>query len=379
MGAESTSAFTRQPLKFLYGVFQIVTLPIRLTWILLYYIPKPLRQNPNWSYHSAVGLEIFLVWWHYTAKVHYRTPKSLSPGMLKDRFVVIEPSVTSPSIYRGVANHSIVRPITIGAAWYPTRYTPSLEDGVPQRVAIHFHGGGYVLGGCRPTESPWGPQVLAKHLKGPVLQIQYRLAAEEAAYFPAALQDGLTAYSYVLNELNVRPQDIILSGESAGAHIVIAMIRYLSSGEGKGTLPLPRAGLLWSPWVNLVPNQLTLDDHPNAKTDYMLGSILEWGASSFTPPGWDRGHPYISPAGNEFKSPVPLFIQTGTLEVLYEQHVKFAKAMKECGTKVEFLEIQNAPHDTFGAGLILGFVKEAEAAAEKAVKFVEDVKYDDGA
>jgi len=220
-------------------------------------------------------------------------------------------------------------------------------------------------------ESGWGPEVLAKHMKGPVLQVQYRLSVEEAAYFPAALQDGLTAYSYVLTELGVAPQNVVLSGESAGSHLVLAMIRYLS-GEGKGALPLPRAGLLWSPWVNLVPNQLTLDEHPSAKTDYMLGSILEWGAERFTPPGWDRGNPYLSPLGNEFQSPVPLFIQTGTAEVLYADHVSFAKSMEEKGNEVELLEIKDAPHDTFGAGIFLGFIKEANDAAAQATRFVEN-------
>jgi acetyl esterase/lipase len=228
-------------------------------------------------------------------------------------------------------------------------------------------------------ESGWGPLVLAKHLQGPVLQVQYRLAVDMSvgfrACFPAALQDGLTAYSYVINELGVPPGNVVLSGESAGANLVIAMLRYLSSDDGKGTLPLPRAGLLWSPWVNLVPNQLTLDEHQNGRSDYMKGSILEWGASLFTPHGFDRRNPYISPLGNEFKSPVPLFVHSGTAEVLHDEHVSFAKAMRTCGTELEFLESENAPHDIFGAGIILGFVDEAEVAVQKAIAFVERVTH----
>jgi acetyl esterase/lipase len=371
MNSQSSSRLTRQPFKFLYGTFLIITLPIRLMFILLYYIPCPLRQNPRWTYHQAIGLEIFLIWWKYTNAVHYRTSKSLAPGSLKDRFIVIPPSSTKPSIYRGIIDDSIVRPVTIGAAWYPARYSHTHQGEVSQRITIHFHGGAYVLGGCREMESGWGPVVLAKHMKGPVLQVQYRLSVEEESYFPAALQDGLTTYSYVLTELGVAPENVVLSGESAGANLVLAMIRYLTD-EGKGTLPLPRAGFLWSPWVYLAPDQRTLDAHPNAKTDYMKGSLLEWGAERFTPPGWDRSHPYISPLGNGFKSPVPMFIQSGMLEVLHDDHVRFAESMREKGTEVEFLEIKDAPHDTFGAGIILGFVKEAEDAAAKAAKFVED-------
>lgn len=42
------------------------------------------------------------------------------------------------------------------------------------------------------------------------------------------------------------------------------------------------------------------------------------------------------------------------------------------GTRVELLETPNAPHDTFGAGPILGFIKEATEAAELATKFVDE-------
>jgi hypothetical protein len=69
------------------------------------------------------------------------------------------------------------------------------------------------------------------------------------------------------------------------------------------------------------------------------------------------------------------FLQTGTAEVLYDDHLKCTKAMKNKGTQVEFLEIKVAPYDYFGAGIILGFVKEAEDAAAKATKFVENAEY----
>jgi len=219
-------------------------------------------------------------------------------------------------------------------------------------------------------ESGWGPEVLTRHIKGFVLQPQYRLASEEGCCFPAAVQDGLTAYSYVLNVLGVSPKQVILSGESAGGNLVLAILRYLH-GEGNGVMPLPRAALLWSPWLDLTAKKEDIDGHGNAKIDYITGDLVEWGIERYTPPGWDSGNPYLSPLGNEFESKVPIFLQTGTAEVLYDDHVKFAEGMREKGTEVELLEIENAPHDTFGAGIILGYSKEVENAAEKAAVFAE--------
>jgi acetyl esterase/lipase len=94
--------------------------------------------------------------------------------------------------------------------------------------------------------------------------------------------------------------------------------------------------------------------------------------------GWSSGHPYLSPLGNEFYSAVPLFIHTGTVELLYEDHVKYVDRMRKNGTKVELFETPDAPHDGFGAGLILGFIKQAHDASDRAVRFVDEVGAADG-
>ncbi|PQE13336.1 alpha beta hydrolase fold-3 domain containing protein [Rutstroemia sp. NJR-2017a BVV2] len=220
-------------------------------------------------------------------------------------------------------------------------------------------------------ESGWGPEVLSKRMGCPVLQVQYRLAIEPNSCFPAAVQDGITAYNYVLKTLGVKPENVVLSGESAGGNLVLAMLRYLST-DCKGILPLPRAGLCWSPWLDMTSDAKALDKHPSITTDYVFGSLIAWGKRCYIPTDLSPGHPYLSPLGNEFGCPVPIFVQTGTAEVLYEDHVRFVERMKEKGCKIELLEIENAPHDTFGAGIILGFTKEAENAADQAVKFVEE-------
>ncbi|QSZ36886.1 hypothetical protein DSL72_006769 [Monilinia vaccinii-corymbosi] len=259
------------------------------------------------------------------------------------------PSITtttpSPALYCDIIDSNpAIRPITIGAVWFTS---PPPPGKTPKMVVIHFHGGAYVLGGARQMESGWGPEVLSKRI-GYVLQVQYRLAVEQNSCFPAAIQDGITAYNHVLNLLGVKPENIVLSGESAGGNLVLAMLRYLST-DGKDALPLPRAGLCWSPWLDMTPDAKELYEHPSITTDYVFGSLIAWG--------------------NEFECPVPVFVQTGAAEVFYKDHVRFVERMKKKGCKIELLEIENAPHDTFGAGIILGSVKEAENVADQAVRF----------
>jgi hypothetical protein len=69
-----------------------------------------------------------------------------------------------------------------------------------------------------------------------VLYVQYRLAGPNAP-FPAAVQDLLTSYHYVL-DLGVTPENITLVGDSAGGNVVIAFLRYLETGQSL----LPRPG-----------------------------------------------------------------------------------------------------------------------------------------
>ena len=46
---------------------------------------------------------------------------------------------------------------------------------------------------------------------------------------------------------------------------------------------------------------------------------------------------------------------------MHEDHVRFVEAMREIiGNLVESEVIENAPHDTFAGGHLLGFVKETE-------------------
>ena len=57
---------------------------------------------------------------------------------------------------------------------------------------------------------------------------------------------------------------------------------------------------------------------------------------------------YLSPLNHELSTKVPIFMQCGTVEVLYDEQISFFRRMKEvAGNKFEILELENATHDTF--------------------------------
>lgn len=82
---------------------------------------------------------------------------------------------------------------------------------------------------------------------------QYRLSSPPATDtsnpFPAALQDTLSAYHYLIDSLRIPPSNIILSGDSAGGYAAIAFLRYISEFETELEIPLPSVCYLRSPLI----------------------------------------------------------------------------------------------------------------------------------
>ena len=107
---------------------------------------------------------------------------------------------------------------------------------------LYLHGGGWITG--------WDDnhRQLGAHLAGasglPALAVDYRLAPEYP--FPAALEDCLAAYHWLVN-CGLHSHQIVLVGDSAGGNLALALLLALrDAGE-----PLPAAAVCLSPAVDL--------------------------------------------------------------------------------------------------------------------------------
>jgi len=74
---------------------------------------------------------------------------------------------------------------------------------------------------------------------------QYRLSLNDSTRFPAGLQDVVTSYCYLTQELGVPASKIVLSGDSAGANLVLAFVKYLADYGSQIQLDSPKAAWLW--------------------------------------------------------------------------------------------------------------------------------------
>jgi len=297
----------------------------------------------------------------------------LNPGAEKDRFVPIEPAHSR--YYKGPLEDKEIKPEKIGVTWTPKlmskgeRLNPDLD------VVLHFHGGAYVIGNGRDEDTGFLAKTFLKHGKVThVVTPQYRLSSNPGGRFPAAFQDAVTAYSYLIHTLQVPADRITLSGDSAGGNLALALLRYIAEYGKEVDLPWPGCIWLWSPWVDVGAGHdaANISQSPNEPTDYLGGGFGKWGADSFAPTGKvDPANPYLTPLGNTFASRTPIWIQTGDAEVLFDDDVEIADQFKKIsGNKVELEIKKGMPHDIILVGHILGFSKEAGEAAKKAGEFL---------
>ena len=222
----------------------------------------------------------------------------------------------------------------------------------------------------RSAKVQWGPQTLVEELSTPVLLVNYRLASDTNGCFPAALQDAITAFKYLL-DLGISPNRIVLSGDSSGANLVLALLRYISENEQECLLPYPLGATLWSPWVDMTRSTADYEGHRNYQSDYLPASLAAWGSRAYVPPGHPPSGPYFSPVKHPFATKAKLFIELGTAELLADEIEDLANIMGAvAGNDAMLWRVQNAMHDTFAAGGDLGFEAEAREAVRRAGKFL---------
>ncbi|KAJ2999614.1 hypothetical protein HDV02_002383 [Globomyces sp. JEL0801] len=205
------------------------------------------------------------------------------------------------------------------------------------KVGFKRHGA-YILGNAIMYRNLTG--ILAKNTGIPIFAINYRLAPENP--FPAALHDALAGYLWLIDPQNsvfsytspdiqrhepYAPQDIIISGDSAGGGLAMALLNYLNMYlRDKNTcsiIPLPRGAILLSPWVDLSCTSKSWSE--NQELDFLpphARKLHEPVFNDFQHPvysycfGENTGRPLdiLSPTGSEFLNRIPSFISMKKFE-----------------------------------------------------------------
>lgn len=253
---------------------------------------------------------------------------------------------------------TIIKPASIpslSAEWIIPQ-TPLKNDS----VILYLHGGGYFMGSSQTHRSYLS--YFAKTMQARVFSLEYRLAPHHP--FPAALEDNLKAYSYLLKSFN--PSQIVLAGESAGGGLALSSIHYLKSKKA----PLPAAAMCFSPWTDL---GLTGDSlNYNKKSDPLIPlHLLKESASLYLKNKKNLKDPLVSPLYADFRGFPPLFIQASTNEMLLSDSLRVGEKAEQAGVKVT-MDIWK---DMFHAWPYFSpFLPEGRQALERANSFLTQLK-----
>ncbi|RAO68920.1 uncharacterized protein BHQ10_004932 [Talaromyces amestolkiae] len=362
----------RQPFKLIYALYYILSSAASVpAWAILYILPH-LRPVSSWPYKTAVTNKISYYLLNFFSKIRIPTPQPISPGKETDLFVALKPANDPRKTYAGLLDNPQIQPTTIGGFWVPSlKQLATVSSATNDNwVVLHFHGGAYVLLTPRDPTVQRGPKQLCEELPADAaLCVDYRLSSNPKSSHPAQLQDAITAYNYLIQDLQISPSRILVSGDSAGAHLAILLLRHLTTHPEIG-LPLPRALLLHSPWLDLTPKGTSVDSMPGGR-DYISDAFLQWGATTFTPKGSSRDADFVSPFYHPFASPIPIWVQAGGVEKLYSTIAEWVGKMRDAGSTIELYTMEDMPHDVFHFSSDMDLEAQARDAIRAAKGFLE--------
>lgn len=227
---------------------------------------------------------------------------------------------------------------------------------VPERAIYYLHGGGYVIGSINTHREMVSR--LSRAASARVFIIDYRLAPENP--FPAALDDSLAAYRWLLSS-GLDPARLVIAGESAGGGLTVAtLVALRDAGE-----PLPRAGICLSPWVDL--ENLGESMVTRAELDPLInrdGGRM-WAKAYLG--STDPRTPLASPIYADLTGLPPLLIQVGTAEALFDDAARLADRAEAAGVDVTLEPWEDMIHMWHSFAAIL---PEGQQAIDRIGQFI---------
>ena len=200
-------------------------------------------------------------------------------------------------------------------------------------VVLDMHGGGlFLCGGVLCRMMGIGT---AARLGRRVWTVDYRMPPEHP--YPAALDDCIAAYKSLLRERS--PQEIVISGGSAGGNLAAALMLRARDEE----LPMPAGLVLSTPEADLTESGDSFQ--VNEGVDPGLHSLMP--VNLLYADGHELAHPYLSPLFGDLRGFPPTLLTTGTRDLYLSNTVRMHRALRAVGVAAELHVTEAAPHTGF--------------------------------
>ena len=250
-------------------------------------------------------------------KTTIRTPSRFSLPPSSQRFLLEQMCRASP------LNKSIqIRPLRL-AGLRAEELKPETEA---TQLILHIHGGAFFLGSMNTHRAFVSD--LAASTQMQVIHLDYPLSPEHP--YPEAI-DALFDVYLLLLEQGIQAKDIILSGDSCGANLALALALRIRDEQR----PQVSGLILLSPFLDL---SLTSESiRYNSKLDALLSiEALETGIDYYVPEQIDPADPLVSPLFDDLADLPPTLVQVGSKEILLDDAQRFRDKATKAGVDVTF-------------------------------------------
>ncbi len=226
------------------------------------------------------------------------------------------------------------------------------------RVVLCTHGGGYVTGSMYTHRKVYGH--VAKAVGCRALIPHYRRAPEHV--HPAPVDDAAACYRWLLDQ-GIKPQHIVLTGDSAGGALAVTtLLRARERG-----LPMPAATMPLSPWLDMEASAATFESN-RGKDALVQRDIVLGMAATFLGEGGNRKDPLANPLFADLRGLPPMYIQVGGDETLLDDSRNLAEAARRAGVDVK-LEVEPGMQHVYH--FLAGVAPEADAAIARLATWVK--------
>ncbi|MFN0203192.1 MAG: alpha/beta hydrolase [Bacteroidia bacterium] len=225
-------------------------------------------------------------------------------------------------------------------------------------VILYCHGGGFAVGSAKTHRAMVAK--IAADAKVQAFSLNYRLAPEHP--FPAALEDALYAYDWLIHSKGYSPKQIILAGDSAGGGLSLSLLLALKAQHRE----LPLAAFLLCPWTDLAITGESVMENKTHDTVLQHFDIAAWAKMYYAT--YPPTHPLVSPLYADLSELPPLLIQISESEILRDDGLRLGYRAKEAGVKVEVQKWKGLIHTW---QLFWQYVPEGKDAIAQIVLFLK--------